>query len=253
MDFSFAENTAVKEIEKVPEQFRPLYVRDDVAGVFKLKADDPVVKGSIEAVVKLDRALKAERAVTKDLKTKVVDLSPLSDYGADPEAIAKTIQAKIEELQGKKVDVEKIKTDISKGFQSEITKRDGRLKSLQDQLENVLVTNAIRQSLGDKAVNPDLVIPFAKERVRVVDENGKLVVRVVDATGDVRHTASGLMGIDELITEMRGNPQYAVLFKSQAPSGSGAPSGASAGRPRQPDDKLTPLQKINRGLANRRI
>lgn len=252
MDFSFEDNATVKELEKIPEHFRPLYAKDDSLGVFKLKTEDPVVKGSVEAVVKLSRALKSERAITKDLKTKVVDLAPLSEYGEVPEDIAKTVRAKIEELQGKKVDLEKIKGDIAKGFQSEITKRESKVKNLQDQLEALLVTNAIRQAVGDKAINPDLVIPFAKERVRVVDEDGKLAVRVVDATGDIRHTASGFMGIDELVTEMRSKPEFAVLFKSQAPSGSGAPSGASAGRPRQSDERLTPLEKINRGLAKRR-
>lgn len=250
--FDFEANATVKAIDAVPEQFRGLYEQDAAAGTYKLKTADPVVKGAVEAAVGLSRAIKAERAATAAAQAKIVDLAPLSEYGSTPVEIETAIKARIEELQAKRVDVDKLKADVAKGYKTEIEKRDEAVKRLRGQLEKVLVDNTIRQTLGGKAHDPDLVIPFVKERVRVVDENGQLSVRVVDEQGTERHTAQGLMSINDLVEEMKSGPKYARLFKSEASSGSGAKPNAAAARSipavGNTSDARNSVDKIRQGL-----
>jgi len=257
VEFEFSDNTTVKDIAAVPEQFRGLYAEDKATGTYRLRSDDAGVKGAVEALVSQRKALQQERAAVRELKTKVVDLTPLHEFGKTPEEIGSAIKAKIEELQGKKFDVEKIKTDIAKGYTTEITKRDQQVAALRGQLETILVDNAIRQAIGDQAVNADLVLPFAKEKVRVIEDDGKLEVRVVDDTGTQRF--SGItakpLSLNELILEMKNGPKFAPLFKSAAKSGSGTAPGAGS-RPAagvaEGAGTRSAVQKIADGLRKKR-
>lgn len=257
MEFDFQENAVVKAEDfaagKVPEQFKALYAEDAATKTFKLKAEDPAVKGSVEAIVGFNKALKAERAVTKDLRARTVDLAPLKDFGATPEEIAANIQAKMDDLQGKKFDVEKVKQDIAKGYVGEIQKRDTQVGVLRKQLETIMVDEAIRRSLGDKAVDPDLVLPFVKNNVKVIDDNGNLAVRVVDDSGNQRFSGvtAGPLSINEYIEEMKGGQKYAPLFKAPSKSGSGASPSATATRTPADQRKLSAMEKISRGLDAR--
>lgn len=256
MEFEFSDSTVVKDLQTVPEQFRGMYAEDKATGTFRLRSDDPGVKGAVEALVSQRKALQQERAAVRDLKAKVVDLSPLSDFGKTPEEIATGIKTKIEELQGKKFDLEKARADIAKGYTTEIAKRDLQVTTLRNQLETILVDNAIRQAVGDKAPNPDLVLPFAKERVRVIEDEGRLEVRVVDDTGTQRF--SGItakpLSIAEYIAEMKANAKFAQLFKSEVKGGSGAAPGGGGRVVAGVADpsKRSATQKIADGLRTKR-
>ena len=256
MDFEFADNLTVNNIEKVPEQFRALYVKEGEA--FRLKSDDPVAKGSIEAVLGLNKALKASRAEAKAKAALAVDLSPLSDFGKTPEEIAQAVKARLEELQASgsskaKIDLEKIKADLAAGYakQSEATK--SQVVALTGQLNNVLVDQAVRSALGDQSVDPDLASRFVKDAVQMVPEDGQFKVFVVDKDGNRRYSGvTGLpMTIVELVKEMKGSDKFAPLFKSDAPKGSGSAPGGAAGKTfsAQSGRTLSATEKIAQGLA----
>ncbi len=57
------------------------------------------------------------------------------------------------------------------------------------------------------------------------------------------------MTISELVSEMKGNPQFGRLFESEAPSGTSAvPPSPSGRRVATPKQELSSVDKISAGL-----
>lgn len=262
MSLEFFDTATLPSLDKVPDQFKPLFAKDEATGTFKI-ADDPKVKGAVEAIVGLNRSLKAARAEAQGLKGKAVDLAALSDYGASVEEIAAGVKAKVEELTGQlaekgkvKIDLDKMKSELAAAHTKEKAGLETRIKSLTDQLTVILVDNAIRQAIGDQAIDPDLLIPFVRKHVATVEDGGMFRVHVIDEQGNQRiNGGTGQdMSIPELVKDMKAATKYAPLFKSEAPRGGGAPPGGSTGRvQRDSGSTLSPTEKIKRALDKRVI
>ncbi len=239
MEFEFG---VVESLDKVPEQFRPLYVAGS-DGKFAL---GETFKGVAEAVTGLNKALKSERG------RKMVDLSALADFGDTPEKIKEAFTSKIKDLEdqlaaGSKVNVEKIRQEFATAHASEVTKHKNRAEALQSQLYGLLVDNQAVSVLAEAKGDTELALPFVRQQVKVVEEEGKASVHVIDKDGNRRYsTVTGLpMTIKELVVEMKGNARYARLFDSEALSGGGmSPGGGKppikppAGAPRSALDKI---------------
>lgn len=251
MTFQFTET--LKDLTGVPDQFKAMYVAQE-DGSYRLDAADPKVKGAVEAIVGLNKALAAERRT----KTPAVDLTPLKDFGDTPEAIAETIAARIAEAQAGasgtlKTQVEKIKADLAVGHRGEIDKVTARSTALQNQLYKLLVENRAREATAAAKGETDLLMPFIKERVEVREENGEYQVFVVDADRSIRYNGvtGGPMTIPDLVAEMKGNERYGRLFASEAPTGGGTPPAGPAGRPAQGPTgtpEMSATDKIRSGL-----
>lgn len=95
MDWDFAQNTEVASLDKVPQDFRALYVQD--GDKFKLGSDHAGVKSAVSAIQGLNTALRASRAEAKAHKDKIIDLAPLADYGTDPATILEGFQTKLKD------------------------------------------------------------------------------------------------------------------------------------------------------------
>jgi hypothetical protein len=250
MDFEFQ---PVESIEKVPEQFRGLYQEDE--GQFKVGEN---FKGVTEAVVGLNRSLKAARAEAKG-KTQI-DISPLSDYGQTPDEIKKSITEKITELQDQlakggdaKLNLEKIRKEMVEAHSKDLQKQQVRTDALQNQLYGLLVENNATNAVVDAKGVPELLMPFIKGQVKVIEEDGTFNVYVVDLQGDRRY--SGITGqpmtIKELVMEMKANEKYGRLFESEAPTGGGMQPGSGKRTSTVQNEELSSTQKISRGLNNR--
>lgn len=249
MDFEF---TPVDSIDKVPEQFRGIYKQGD-DGKF---VPDEAYKGIVEAVTGLNRSLKAARAEAK-AKTSV-DLTPLADFGATPEEIKANITAKLTELQNElakggeaKLNLDKVRQELADAHAKELKKAGARAEALQNQLYGLLVENAATAAVAELKGVPELLLPFIKNQVKVVEQDGEFKVFVVDAQGDQRY--SGVTGqpmtIKELVAEMKANEKFGRLFESEAPAGGGMPPRGGSTPPRQPGRVLSANEKIAAGLA----
>jgi hypothetical protein len=247
MEFDFG---PVETLDKVPEQFRPLYSE----GTDKKFAIAPAFKGVGEALVGLNGALKKERAN----KPKVVDLSVLSDFGDSPEKIYETISTKIKTLEeqvaaGSKINPEKLKQEFVTAHQGELTKRDNRNTALQNQLYSLLVDNSATTAILEAKGSAELLIPQIRSQVKVLEDDGKFAVFVVDSAGDKRF--SGVTGqpvsIKELVAEMKGDKRFARAFDSEAPSGGGMrPGSGNSQRALQREDApKSSVSKISAGLS----
>lgn len=266
MEFNFAQNTVVDDINKVPNDFRGLYQKDEADGKYKLRSEDAGVKSAISAITGLNSALVQVRGELVTAKGKAVDISSLSEYGDSPEAVLEAFNNKITELgKGKKgvnvaeevaKAVKSVKDALGKTHGEELVKHVNKSKALTGQLYSLLVTNAATNALVEaKALNPKLVMPFIKEQVQVSEEDGKFKVNVVNSDSkDIRFSGvtGDPMSIKELVAEMKTNEQYMPLFQSDSHSGAGGDP-HKTGRKRTVGtgtEEKNSTDKISSGLTN---
>lgn len=257
--FDLTVNTELDDINVAPPQFQPFY-KQGSEGRFVLDVENPVVKGAVDAVSGIAKALRSERELNKSLKGKVVDLSVLSEYGSTPEEIKAGIATKIEELQQQlsdpklaKVNIEKIKQELAQAHAAEKAQKDATIGELRGQLDSMLIDNAARSAIAPFSKDPDLALLVVRQQVAVVEEDGKRQVFVVDGQGDRRYNPAtqAPMTIPDLIEEMRRTPKYQRLFDSETPTGMPKPTNGARPAPRAAAD-LTPTAKIAAGLPARR-
>ena len=256
MEFQF--NPKVESLDSVPQDFRGLYTEVEDGG-YALRSDDDGVKSAVSALTGMSRALKVARAEAQGWKGKSVDLSALSEFGDTPEAILEGFKNTLADAtKGKKTQedfqrqIEKIKADLGSSHVKEIESVQARADAYKNQLYSHLVTSTAKSALHEAgAVDPDLVLPFLAQQVKVSEESNQFAVSVVDSAGDTRYsgTTGAPMGVAELVQEMKATEKYGPLFKSEKPSGGGTQPGVGRPRSRGNGEDLSPAEKISRGLG----
>ena len=259
MEFDFSTNGTVDSLDKVPEQFRGVYVQDGE----KFKINDSL-KGVTDAITGLNTALRAERGTTKTLKgQKDVSAIVKETFGVDT---VDEVKAKIDELtqqvaEKSKVDPAKIKADIEKAFATKEEGYKGTISKMQGTLEKYLIDSAATSALSAAKGNVKLLLPIIRNAVSVVPDGDEYVVRVKDPAGDYRgNGAGGFMTVEDLVKELKASSDYGVAFESEAPSGGGnnnrtqQPSRQTQRQEqnRQQQESSSPTDRIAAGLAKRR-
>ena len=257
MDFSFSDSKEVDTLDKVPSDFRSLY--EEKEGKFVLSQDEKV-KSAVSAVTRLNEALKAARAEAKKKGTPV-DLSPLQDYGTSPEEIAAGVKSKLEALETAaagskeaKLNLDKIKEEMSKAHAKDIQGRDGKISALKSQLDKLLITDQAKTAiaeLGGDASTIEILMPHILPHVKSIEEEGEIRPYVVDK-GDKRYSGvtAEPMTIKELVEGFKGSDKFGKLFPSTAPSGGGVNPGSGNSRGIPPKKgEMTATQKIQAGIA----
>lgn len=258
MEFEFLKNPTVDSIDKVPEQFRGLYAEGD--GGFVLNDS---FKGTAGAIDGLNKSLKAARRDADEAKRNRPDLSGFAAVGqllgieGDDATNADTLRAAVEkvisESKDGKVNWDKMKKDLERGFQAQLQTKDGELQTMNKTLQKYLVTTAAVQAIAGHKGVPELLLPHIQAKTKVIKEGEEYVVRVVDESGDPRGNASGgFMTVEDLVKEMKASPTFGRAFESEAPSGSGVKPGVTQGKPNPQRQNLSPTEKIAAGLAKRR-
>lgn len=262
MQFDFNKNLVVDNLDKVPEDFRGLYVEHE--GKYKLATDNPTVKSAVAAVIALNTALNASRSDVAAWKGKAVDFSALSEFGETPEAIAASFREQLTSA-GKR----DVKEAVEKAVQAANTakeaahavvvrKFDEQVKGLTGQLYKRIVTSdALAELATAKAIAPEVLMPHVASQVRVEEKDGELIALVVTpGTGDQRYsgTTGSPMTIKELVAELKGQDRYKPFFEGEAKRGAGTP-GRSAGMPAigNKGRELSSTEKIAEGLRKKQF
>lgn len=258
--FDPSANNEVADINTVPTDFRFLYKQNGDKHV--LDAENPAAKSALSIFSQMKNVLKNTTQKLRTLEGQKVDLSPLAEYGATPADILAKFTEKVEGLNGqiKGADPKKIAEGVQKEWEPKVNAANTRATKLLGQLENVLVNGEALRSLAGQTSAPELALPFIKNQVKVVEQNGEFQVHVVDENGETRFSGTNPMSIKELVAEMKTNAKYARLFDSEAPAGTGtrqqnqqrsAAAAAAAARNAAGADtsNLSPTDKIKAGLA----
>ena len=255
MEFSFAESATVDSIEKVPEDFRPMY-EDSGDGKFSLSKDEKVVS-AVKAITRFQGALKASRAEAKGKTT--IDLSPLSEYGTSPEEILSAVNAKMELLETAaagskeaKLNVDKVKEDLGKAHAIQLGQKDLKVTAYKAQLDRLLISNVAQAAISELKGDAELLMPHLVGHIQSVEEDGQFKVFVVDKEKNKRFSGvtAEPMTIKELVAEFKGSDKFAKLFESEAPSGGGIRPGSTHGTKGLQKDpaKKSSIEKIAGGL-----
>jgi len=104
-------------------------------------------------------------------------------------------------------------------------------EKLKAQLENVLVTNEIMGAIGRAKGNSDLLMPHVRTQVKLIEENGEQVARVIDKAGNARISGAegDFMNIEQLLGELKESETFAPCFEGSRATGSGAGGSGSGG------------------------
>lgn len=258
MDFEFLKNPVVDDVTKVPEQFRGLYVQGDTG--YSLNEDFKPLANAIDG---LNKSLKASRRDADEAKRNRPDVSGFASVGqllglegedaTNAETLKQAVERVIGESKDGKVNWDKMKRDLERGFQTQLQGKDGELQTMSKTLQKYLVTTAAVQAISGQKGVPELLLPHIQAKTKVIKEGDEYVVRVVDESGDPRGNASGgFMTVEDLVKEMKASPTFGRAFESEAPSGSGVKPGAAQGRPTPARPNMSPTEKIAAGLAKRR-
>lgn len=256
MEFEFGKTPKVDSIDKVPEQFRPLYQQ----------ADDGFVlgegyQGIAQAVDGLNRSLKAARRDADDLKKNRPDVSGFAQIGQllgiegddalNPETLRSAVEKTIQESKDGRVNWDKMKQSLETGFNQKLQQKDAEIQTMSKSLQKYLVQTAAVQAIAANKGVPDLLLPHIQGRTKVVKDGEDYVVRVVDEAGDPRGNASGgFMTVEDLVKELKAHPTFGRAFESEAPSGNGTKPGPGV-RPTPKQGEMSAVDKIAKGLQSR--
>lgn len=228
----------------VPENVRGLYIKGD-DGKFGI---DPSFKKHVSGLTTaLDKERKANRTV-KDIAEKWAKL------GETPEAVEQKLHELTEAAgKGDKVNFDKLKADLERGYAKKLEEKDGQLAAKDKTLTKYLVNSAAATAIAEAKGSAELLMPHVQSSVKVVEVNGEYVVRVVDADGDPRGDGKGgFMTVKDLIAEMKASPVYGRAFEASGTTGSGKQPGSGGTKPGvagRDTSQMSPTQKIAAGLS----
>ena len=212
----------VDAIDSVPEAQRGLYKESN--GKFVLDVD------GYEDPTNLKSALQKERDAAKAATKQAQAWAAL---GKTPEEIQQLVEAQAKAERDKLEkggEWDKLKVQITDQHKIELQKKDDAIAAREKALTKHLVDAAAVTALSAAKGSAALLLPHIRAAVKVIEDNGEYVVRVIDKTGNPRVNGKGdFLTIEDLVSEMRQSEEYGRAFDASGTTGSGAQGGGGGG------------------------
>lgn len=224
---------------------------EGIRGLYEEK-DDAFVLGvdGIEDTAGLKSALEKERKAARDLERLAKQYQGL---GKSPEEIAELVRAQEDAEKAKleqKGEWDKLRGQMLEKHSQDISKKDDEIKRMRSALESYLVDAAATAAIAEFKGSPLLLLPHVKNSVKVIEESGQFLVRVVAPDGTPRVNAKGeFIGIKDLVGEMKSNELFGRAFEGTGANGGGMPANQGGQNLRQDWQKLSPEQRIQAARA----
>ena len=273
-DFSFTENQTVEDLNTVPEKFRGIYeeiAEGDDAGKFTISESAKSLAEAYDGTnsslekARADKKKASDESASRRVTQKRVEEFIREQLGVediDEEDPLNTLQDQVRSLMegaknGKelKINLDKMKADFQKKQDEAVSAKDVEIDKLRGDLFQTKVSDVGARSITAEKGSVALLLPHVEKRCKVVEDEGKYVVRVIDSQGDFRSDGKGgWMTVADLVKEMKADEQFSQAFDSDTPSGSGSDP-ASGGKPpgggRKPGESKSSIDKIRAGLDKR--
>jgi hypothetical protein len=208
-------------LDGLDDNLKALYRKTDQGYI--LDADGEAA----EDIQGLKSALQKEKAEALELKQKLEGLS--KNELAELKKLKKVAEDAERERLERDGNWEAVKSQILKKHQEEMEAVTSRMSGVQSQLERVLVDQAAMEAIVAHKGNPKLLLPIVKSALRLVEENGQQVVKVVNSQGQpiVANAKGDSMTIAGYVESLRSEPDYQAAFAASGASGGGSQGGSS--------------------------
>ena len=177
------------------------------------------------AIEKATSGLKANRdEVLKELKSLKSKVGQFEGFDPEEYKALKAAQAKAEEDKAKgEGNWKALEAQLHDKYAKEINKYKDRESRLQSALEKELVDAAASRAIAEAKGSVKGLLPHVRPHIRVVEEDGKFVAKVVDQDGNPRiGDDRNPLSINGLIAEFKSDPDLARLYEGSGSSGGGA-------------------------------
>lgn len=267
--WDFAKNQVVESLDSVPEKYRGLYAEvteGENQGKFQIMES---VKGLVGDYVSAAKSLGEERGKVSKLNEENQNRRQAAaayseifeDLGIEdseenrtPEKMKEAIQAlRDKKGQAAQADIERIREEMNRKHQADLQAKDKEIEERDTAISRHLIgDNAVRAITENKG-SVKALLPHVRQNCKTVrDENGNYAVRIYDEQGNMRYGGGGEpLTMAELVQEFKSDENFAALFESETPSGSGMRPGAGQQQsgPSKPNtSEMNPTQKIASGL-----
>lgn len=202
-------------IDTIAEEHRGLYKQNGEKFVLDVDGyEDPVG---------LKSALQKEREAAKNANKQAAAWAAL---GKTPEEIQQLVEAQAQAERDKLVkggEWDKLKAQMLEQQAKEREQLESKLKAKDSAIERHLIDGEAKAAIAAAKGVPTLLLPHVKAHVRVVEEGGEYVVRVVDKQGNPRVDGKGeFLSIADLVGEMRQDAVFGRAFEASGTTGGGA-------------------------------
>lgn len=270
--FKFEE--VMENVENVPEKFKGFYSEvteeeDDNYGKFVL---DKKVKPLADAYTNVNNLLQQSKTDNRKSSDESVKYrhklleyeSLIADYGIDfdvdddPVVILKVhIDSLLEDNKKRKqmqIDLDKIKADLQKKLDTMEHEHNQKFEKYKEKVTKDKITSEAARAIAEHKGEPKLLTSIIEAQCKVISDEhtGNLVCRVVDADGAVRTSLDGgFLTVNDLVVEMKNDPDYADAFESKDTTGGGGRNLPSNNIPRSGDGETkTPIDKIENNIES---
>ena len=212
--------------------------------------DEPVIENEtpeLDPTDGLKSALQKEREARKALEKQARAYSGL---GLSPEEIAelKASREKAEEDKARAAgEWDKLREKLAEQHKSELTKLQEQLQSIAASEHEARIESGLKSALMEAGVTEEgaSILPdILKSRAKIEDENGKRVIKIMDADGSPMIAKNGR---DATFADLAAvaSEKYPSLFKATTKPGSGTPPGGnSAGSTASQTVKASQLESM---------
>jgi len=215
----------------------PVYVKED--------GSEATIDGGTISRLNGEAKSHRERAEAAEAKAKAFD-------GLDP-VVAKEAIEKLSKIDQKKLidagEIDKVRDEIGKGYQSQIAERDGKISTTQAKLDKLMLDNAFNSSEFVRervAIPPEMFRAFFSSNFKIEDEK----IIAYDATGNkiFSKTRMGEIATPDEALEIlvERYPQKDAILKAVNHSGSGN-GGGGGGRGGMRSMKRADFDKLDPG------
>jgi len=212
----------LKTLDGLPKEVHGLYEESDDGFRFTGIPD-------VDGLKNKNRELLSEKKKVSE-KLKMFD-------GIDPEEFAKLKDAAakaVEDAAIKSGDIDALKMDYEKRNQTVIdqmkaehqvtlVEAEDKVSRMRARLNARLIDAEAVSAIAEAGGEPKLLLPIVKAQVKMFEEDGDFVARVVNPDGSIKTDGSGKnepMTIPQLIELLKGDNSYGRAFSSSGMSGS---------------------------------
>ena len=223
---ALAAKISKEQFEALAEHFKPEYVQKDGNYLLDVTPTDGFALENVDG-------LKSALGATKTERDNAVKLSKQFE-GINVDEAKEAVE-KLKQFQSfdpeKKIEegIKAQKEELVNQHNKAMSVKDDSISKLTDQVERHLIDASANAAIVEAKGNNLFLMPHIKDQVKMKEVDGKYIAQVLDGAGNARigDTQGNLMTVAQLVTEMKGKPEFASAFEGTGMSGTTTKPGSS--------------------------